>query len=249
MASNNNNTKDILPLLRYKWNLDDKMVSLKKYIESMKPGQNRIYYLYSINRDNAHDSPYLEPFKPKQIPVIFSHVAIDEMIFRSQGDFQGHKFVNIESSIENIEKEQIEPNKYDAANGIPEAELVPFTDWVSKELQPHVGKVIISSRLRESPAVVVGDMPSALRQAYKLMDKERYSDEMARNQNIEINPSHELIINLNSIRKENPELASEVLHQIYDNALITADILENFNPSIKRMNSLMLKLLQANKSS
>ena len=92
-------------------------------------------------------------------------------------------------------------------------------------------------------------MPSALRQAYKLMDKERYSDEMARNQNIEINPSHELIISLNSIRKENPELASEVLHQIYDNALITADILENFNPSIKRMNSLMLKLLQANKSS
>ena len=244
MATDQNHSKDILPLLRYSWNIDSNQVSLKKYIQHMKPGQNRIYYLYAVNRQNAEDSPYLESFRPKNIPVLFSHVAVDEMIFRSQGDFQGHKFVNIETAIENIEKDQIEGCQYDSNIGIPEAELVPFTEWVSKELAPKVSKVVMSSRLKESPAVVVGEMPSALRQAYKLMDKERHSPDMGRGQNIEINPNHELIVQINEARKNDPELASELIQQVLDNALITADIIDNYNPTIKRINQIMLKLLK-----
>lgn len=244
MASDNNHSKDVVNLLRYHWNQDKKMISLKQYVQNMKPGQNRIYYLYSANRHNAEESPYLESFKPKNIPVIFSHMAIDEMIFRSQSDYQGHKFVNIETSIENIEQEQLEPNKYSAENGIPEAEIVPFTDWVSQELKPKVTKVILSTRLRDTPALVVGEMPSALRQAYKFMDQDRISQEMVKNQQLEINPNHEIIVKLNAIRKTHPDLASEILAQILDNALITADIVDNFHPVIKRVNNIMLRLLQ-----
>ena len=244
MASDQSHSKDILGLLRYSWNQDKKHVSLKNYVENMKPGQNRIYYLYSNNRKNAEDSPYLESFKPKGIPVLFSHMAIDEMIFRSQGDFQGHKFVNIESAIENIEKEQIQGNEYSPEGGIPEQDLVPFTEWVTKELAPKVGKVTMSKRLVESPAVLVGDMPSAMRQAYKMMDKQRFSEDMVTGQKLEINPSHELIIEINKARKDDPELASELIKQILDNAMITADIIDNLNPTIKRMNSIMLKLLK-----
>lgn len=244
-VASQSHSKEILPLLRYSWNLNENAVSLKTYVQNMKPGQNRIYYLYAPNRQNAIDSPYLESFKPKGIPVIFSHVPIDEMIFRTNGDFQGHKFINIESSSENIEKDQIEGTEYNSSIGISEPDLVPFTDWVLNELQPRVSKVIISSRLRESPAVVVGDLPSAIRQAYKIMDREKLNEEMVRNQNLEVNPNHELIVSLNQARKKDPELASQILLQIFENALITADILENLNPTIKRINEIMLKLLKA----
>jgi HSP90 family molecular chaperone len=244
MAGDSSYSKDVIHLLRYSWNNDKNMISLKNYVQNMKPGQNRIYYLYTSNRQQAEDSPYLEPFKPKAIPVIFSHMAIDEMIFRSQGDFQGHKFINIETSMENIEQEQVESNKYDAQNGIPESEIVPFTDWVSNELRPKVSKVILSTRLRDTPAIVVGEMPSALRQAYKFMQQDKGSNEMVKNQHLEINPNHEIIVNLNGIRKTHPDLASEILAQILDNALITADIIENYNPMVKRVNGLMLRLLK-----
>ncbi|OMJ80328.1 hypothetical protein SteCoe_19424 [Stentor coeruleus] len=249
MASEQSSSKEIMPILRYGWSLDNKMISLKQYIQNMKPGQNRIYYLFSNNRQNAEESPYLESFKPKNIPVIFSHMPIDEMIFRSQGDFQGHKFVNIETSMDNIEKDQLEGSKYDAEKGIPEPDLVPFTEWISKELASKVNKVILSSRLRESPAVVVGEMPSALRQAYKLMDRERFNDELIRGQTLEVNPNHELIVLLNNARKSHPELASEILYQVFDNALISADIIENMNPVLKRVNSIMLRLLKAKQNS
>lgn len=244
MASDQAHSKDIVSLLRYSWNMDTTHVSLKNYIQNMKPGQNRIYYLYAVNRKNAEDSPYLESFRPKGIPVLFSHMAIDEMIFRSQGDFQGHKFVNIEASIENIEKEQIQSNEYNSEVGLPEQDLVPFTEWVNKELSPIISKVTMSSRLIESPAVVVGDMPSAMRQAYKLMDKDRYSSEMLTGQNLEINPNHELIVAINKARKSDPELASDLIKQILDNALISADIIDNINPSLKRMNKIIMKLLK-----
>lgn len=243
MASDSSHSKDVVNLLRYTWSGDKNMISLKSYIQHMKPGQNRIYYLYSANRQNAEESPYLEPFKPKNIPVIFSTMAVDEMIFRSQGDFLGHKFVNIETSMDNIEQEQIESNKYDAEKGIPESEIVPFTDWVGNELRPKVSKVILSTRLRDTPAIVVGEMPSALRQAYKFMEQEKISEELIKNQHLEINPNHEIIVKLNSIRKSHPELASEILAQLLDNALITADIIDNYNPIVRRVNKLILKLL------
>jgi HSP90 family molecular chaperone len=151
--------------------------------------------------------------------------------------------------MDNIEKDQLEGSKYDAEKGIPEPDLVPFTEWVTKELKAKVNKVILSSRLRESPAVVVGEMPSALRQAYKLMDRDRFNDEMVRGQNLEINPNHELIVLLNNARKSHPELASEILSQVFDNALISADIIENMNPVLKRVNSIMLRLLKAKQNS
>jgi HSP90 family molecular chaperone len=39
----------------------------------------------------------MEPFKGTNIPVLFSFVHIDEMVFRNTGEFKGFKFVNIES--------------------------------------------------------------------------------------------------------------------------------------------------------
>jgi HSP90 family molecular chaperone len=53
--------------------------------------------LLAPSREHALSSPYLEPFKGTDIPVLFSFVHIDEMVFRNVGEFKGCKFTNIES--------------------------------------------------------------------------------------------------------------------------------------------------------
>lgn len=244
MAIDTEHSRDIMSLTRYNWSSDENMVTLDRYIASMKEGQNKIYYLFTPNREIGLESPYLETFIPKGIPVIFSYQHVDEMIFRNMGDFKGHKFVNIESAIENLDKQNMETQNYDSVNGIPEADLVPFTEWVKNECKPIVDKVIISTRLKDSPAVVIGDMPSALRQVYKLMEREKHSETMVKNQILEVNPNSEIIIRLNQVRKSDPEVAKDIVSQILDNALLNAGIMENPINMIKRINRILLKSLR-----
>lgn len=47
----------------------------------------------------------MDAFKPRGIPVLYSHHHVDEMIFRQMADYKGHKFVNIEQSLEGLEKD------------------------------------------------------------------------------------------------------------------------------------------------
>lgn len=178
MALDSGYNKEIAPLARYRWTESDSNVSLPNYIKHMVPGQKKIYYIFATNRENALSSPYMEPFKPKNVPVLISAQHIDEMIFKQMNEYQGYKIVNIESSLDNLDRELLEIQEYDSSTGLPEDDIVPFIEWIKNELSkiysgPTVNKVVISSRLKENPAMVIGDMPSAMRQVYKLMDTDR----------------------------------------------------------------------------
>lgn len=77
-----NQSKNLIPLIRYEANYTDSMVTLDEYIENVVPEQKKIYYLLSPTKENAMNSPYLEPFRGSNIPVIILNIHIDEMIFR-----------------------------------------------------------------------------------------------------------------------------------------------------------------------
>lgn len=58
----------------------------------------------------------------------------------------------------------------------------------------------------------------------------------------EINPKSEVIKNLDSLRKSNPDTAKLVLDQLYDNALLAAGLLENPRTMAKRLNEILAKV-------
>jgi HSP90 family molecular chaperone len=57
---------------------------------------------------------------------------------------------------------------------------------------------------------------------------------MNRNNTLEINPSHPLIVKLNELRKKDPKRAGDLAHQIMDNVLLTSGIPFNLQESTKR---------------
>jgi HSP90 family molecular chaperone len=59
-----------------------------------------------------------------------------------------------------------------------------------------VHKVQVSKRLSDSPAIVVGQMSSGLRQVMGMMDRQN-ADQLDKNLTMEINPNHEIIVKLN----------------------------------------------------
>jgi len=73
----------------------------------------------------------------------------------------------------------------------------------------------------------------------RLMDKEKGAEDQITSQTLEINPNHEIMKNLNEIRKVNAGLASDVIRQVFDNSLIQAGIIEDANPMIVRINRLL----------
>uniref|UniRef100_A0AAJ7WKS5 Heat shock protein 75 kDa, mitochondrial n=1 Tax=Petromyzon marinus TaxID=7757 RepID=A0AAJ7WKS5_PETMA len=65
---------------------------------------------------------------------------------------------------------------------------------------------------------------------------------------LEINPSHSLIRVLNSARESDPELASLLAQQIYDNAMITAGLYGDARLMVSRLNRLLERALKHTRS-
>jgi len=57
--------------------------------------------------------------------------------------------------------------------------------------------------------------------------------------NLEINPNHALILNLNNIKESDKELAKLVIDQMYDNALVAAGFIEDPRSMVTRVYELL----------
>lgn len=80
------------------------------------------------------------------------------MLFNQTRDYKNKKFVNIESAFEEIQKDlgkNFEEEMLDRSR-LPEEDITSFCLWLKEELQPHVGKVTISKRLRDTPCIISG---------------------------------------------------------------------------------------------
>ena len=102
-----------------------------------------------------------------------------------------------------------------------------------------------SKRLVGSPAVVVdsdAQMTSSMRRMMKMMNREGGPDLEAA-PNLEINPDHAMLAQLDRTRRGDSALAAQVAEQLFDNALMAAGLLEDSRPMLARVNSLLEKLL------
>jgi TNF receptor-associated protein 1 len=98
VATDQANSKDLMKLLRYSTSAqeDDKLTSLKEYVDRMKPDQEAIYYLVTSDRKAALASPYYEAFKRAGVEVIFCYALHDEIVMGNADAFEGKSLKSIE---------------------------------------------------------------------------------------------------------------------------------------------------------
>src|SRR5882672_11186280 len=127
----------------------DELTSLADYTGRMKEGQEAIYYMTAATRSAAERSPHLEAFRAKGYEVLFFTDPVDELWLRLDRQFQGRKLVSVAAA-------GVTPGA--SSDEAPAAdELQPLLDKLRALLQDHVKDVRVSSRLKESPACLVGD--------------------------------------------------------------------------------------------
>jgi HSP90 family molecular chaperone len=74
----------MLELNRYECNLKEGWIGLKDYLTIKKDKQDKIFFMFSPNKEISKLSPFLEPYNKASIPVLITHTHIDEAVFRDQ---------------------------------------------------------------------------------------------------------------------------------------------------------------------
>jgi TNF receptor-associated protein 1 len=216
--------------------------TLAEYVTRMPQDQKEIYYLLAPNREAAESSPYYEVFKDRKYEVLFFQDTLDEFVMDHLHTFEG-------KNIKAAEKADLTIDSQGADGGLPADQAENLAKWIKEVLKDSVTEVRVSKRLAESPAVVVDHgeaLTRSMRQILKTMRKD--APETEQKYDLEINPKHKVIVQLDHIRVKDAALAEKVAEQIYDNARVAAGVLDDPRAMLKRLNELLEKVLDGKKS-
>ncbi|RUO21325.1 molecular chaperone HtpG [Aliidiomarina haloalkalitolerans] len=240
-AEDQANIERICELLRFASTHEDsdkQRVSLDSYIERMKEGQDKIYYIVADSYEAAKNNPALEIFRKKGVEVLLLSDRIDEWLMSHLDEYQEKKFQSVtrgdldlgsmEDEAEKQEHEQLEKDF--------EATVERF----SKTLGEKVKKVRVTHRLTDSPACIVTDENDMSTQMAKLM--EAAGQKVPETKYIfELNPDHPLVQRI--ANEQDDARFGEWAEVLLDQAtLAERGSLKDPSSFVRRLNKLMLAM-------
>ncbi len=166
--------------------------TLPEYVARMKPDQKAIWYLAGPDRRSLEGSPHLEAFKKRGEEVLLLSDPIDEWVVDRLRTFQekplraiDHDTRDLETSAEKEARETLDREHRDALAAVEE-------HLRRSEGGRSVGSVRISTRLAESPAVLVNEAGSVSPNMERILRAARQEAPAARRV-LELNPDHALV--------------------------------------------------------
>jgi len=152
------NRERIAKLLRFvttQSESDEPTISLETYIQRMKDGQEKIYYVTADNLKAAKNSPHLEVFRKKGIEVLLLSDRIDEWLVTNLSEFNGKALQSVAKGgldLGNLEDEAEKEEQKKEADSYQE-----LIEKMKITLNEQVKDVRVTFRLTESPACLVAD--------------------------------------------------------------------------------------------
>lgn len=216
----------------------DQGVALADYVERMREGQEKIYYLTGESYLQVKNSPHLEIFRKKGIEVLLLTDRIDEWLMGYLTDFDGKQFVDVArgdldlGKLDTEEERQAQDEVAKAKEGLIER--------LKAVLGEQVAEVRVSHRLTDSPAVLaIGEQGLGLQMRQIL---EASGQKVPDSKPIfEINPVHPLILKLDSEADE--DRFTDLSRILFDQAALAAgDGLRDPADYVRRLNRLLVEL-------
>ena len=219
---------------------DDKLISLKEYVEKMGKDQKSIYYISGSTLESIRLLPQLEKYKKNNIDVLLLDQKIDEFAIMMLREYDKKEFKSISADevdeLSKEEKERIEDLT------ITHKRLL---DNLKEELKDNVDDVVISSKLVDAPVCISTKEGLSLEMEKTLNEQKGQDDEGVKSSKVlELNPDHELFEAFVSI-EDNDELVRKFAIVLYNEALLLEGY-DNFNKQefVKKINELMVLALK-----
>ncbi|GAN33452.1 MAG: molecular chaperone HtpG [Candidatus Brocadia sp. AMX2] len=223
------------------------LISLKEYIDRMKPEQKEIYYITAVNRETIEKSPYLEIFRKKDVEVLYLTDPNDEFILSGLHEFEKKPIRSADQAnldlLKDTEKKIVdtseEPQNYEAI-------FKHLLKTIKVTLADKVIDVKESNRLVDSPCCLVNPdgVPSVHVQKLIQMVDGNYK---ISKKIMEINRKNRMIQNLARMN-ENPSyqlLIEKMVQQLFENALMQDGVVFDPTAMVPRLNELMEELTKA----
>jgi len=245
-SEDHNNREKIAKLFRYASSTSEgaePTVSLSDYIERMKEGQDKIYYVTGESHSVIANSPYLEVFRKHGIEVLLMSDRIDEWMMGYLTEFDGKSFQDVargELDLSKITGEETKPDKdAESDEKSEDAEHSELLKRIKSLLEDKVEEVRSTTRLTSSPAcLVVGDNDMG-EQMRKIMAAAGQAVPESK-PILEINMAHPLVGKLEAEAGE--EDAARLARVLFDQAALSAGRpLENPAEFVQELNRLMFE--------
>ena len=222
-------------LLRFKSSKNDGYHSLQDYVERMEKDQKAIYYITGTNETALRQSPLLEMYQAKGIEVLILDDEIDEIIIPSIPKYKDIdlKSVNRSGAADDLKGDSDKDNEKD---------LKPLIKKIKDVLGDKVKDVKSSNRLNDSPSCIVADENDPTSQMQEMMKAMGQGGNMDIKPILEINPKHQIVVKLKSMRKG--KSFEDISFLLYEQALLQEGVqLDNPANFVKRLNKMMEKAL------
>jgi molecular chaperone HtpG len=207
----------------------DQYTTLAKYFERMPEIQSEIYYLTGESRAILENSPYLESLRDKGYEVLLLTDPIDEFVATSLPEYKGKKLKAADRA--DTEKKEDESFK-------------PLLDAIKSKL-PEVKEVRLSTRLKESAAVLVPDEHAPSAYFERIMKRAGRDKDLPKSQRmLELNPDHPAIQSLKTLHANNPTdpRIESFTRLLYEQALIAeGSKIQDPAAFAKHINDLIIK--------
>jgi len=230
---------------------DDKLVSLKQYVDTKPAAQDKIFYITGTDLEQVRRSPHLEMFRDKDVDVLLLTDPIDEWVVTALAEYDGCKLTSVvhgeidlsnEDEDEDGDGDEEAKSKSEEEKDVEES-LDGAVEAIAKVLADKVGAVRASKRLTQTAACLVskeGDPGANLERLMKMLD-----DSAATKKRIlEVNPKHAFVRNIAKLVAQDPESSRLKLYSemLYDQALLSEGVVENPVELAERMQQLLVEV-------
>ena len=220
---------------------DAQRVSLDAYIERMKEGQDKIYYITADSPAAARHSPHLEVFRKKGIEVLLLSDRVDEWLVNHLSEYKDKALQSVAKG--DLDLGDLADQEEKAAKEKAAAEHGDLLERLKTTLGERVAAVKPSTRLVDSPAcLVVGehDMSAHLARVLKAVGQSAPESKPT----LELNLNHPLVRRLEAETQDDrfTDLALVLLDQAQ---LAEGGQLEDPAAFVGRLNKLMLNMMMA----
>ncbi len=193
----------------------DTFTTFQNYTETLKPGQEDIYYITGTDREEVLKSPYIEAFKDKDYEVLVMLDEIDDIIMTSLFEYKGKRLKSVVKGDIRLDKSE--------ASGKEEADkkFERLLGLIREQLKNEIKDVRLSGRLRDSACCLVTDEGGIDPNMEKILQA-MGRDVPVNKRILEINPSHPLFDALNAILGKDGKgpMLTEYIELLYSQALL-----------------------------
>ena len=208
-------TKDLLLFYSHK---QQKLISLKEYVESMAEGQEKIYYIPGESRERMGKLPQVQTLDKRGYDVLLCTEDVDEFIPQTLGTYEEKAFCNAASEDLGLQTEE-EKKQLEAKA----EEYKGMLTFVKESLGEQVKDVRLSADLGSHPVAMVPEGGVSF-EMEKYMKRANPEFAFPVGRILELNAEHDAVKALQNAMVSDPLLAKDYAALLMYQAQLMADL-------------------------